>query len=400
MSERTFTFRNARQALALKPVWVACIWFFFLCAAFNIGRFALALEAFTFTSKPIHFGLYLALFPFVQWCMSAPAGRMLDVRPARHFFIASTALILAAWPLLGERSTWALVVGCVLINASSLFATLACQKFIGAHSTASDRTSNFNLFSLSATAATLVGPAIEGFVRLGPGPRYFNVSFLVFALIGAVFLVFWRGGATVAGIKAHQQATAQKHTLRLRSAFIGAGAIFGSVAVFVSYLPGLMEQQRNAAVAGFAIAAYSAGSILSRLYLPAIERRLGLDICFALMLAVASMGLAFVHPEAHLLLILVAAFVYGVGIGGSTPISSAICHAESRPENLGATMGLLSSFRKFAEMGILMTCALIPAELVGGAAFLVSAAFLLAASLISIATRPRKSGVPSTSLND
>ncbi|MFN7087728.1 MAG: MFS transporter, partial [Burkholderiales bacterium] len=248
-----------------------------------------------------------------------------------------------------------LYVSAVLIGTCYIFYTVSVQHLIGSAGEGEERTRNYSLFSLGVGLTALLGPTTAGFAIDLVGHRATYLLLALFPALPILALLF------LARLLPRHQLHAARRTehrvmdlvriLPLRRALITAGLIETGLELFNFYLPiyahsvGFSASQIGIIMGAFALALLLVRSLMPLLVKRSSEERV---LSASLLLAAAASTLfPFVSSFA---LLLVMAFVLGLGLGCGSPLSMVLAYNRSPPGRSGEAMGLRQTVNKATEV--------------------------------------------------
>lgn len=373
-----------------------CALFALLIGAFNAQRIQLVLEAGRLDWSATAVTAFVALFPATQLVTGIAVGRWVDRAGFRPACWAATSLgagsVLATFSL---ESVPGLVSAAILANLSSLFATVAGQREIGAASTPASRLRNFNLFSLMAPIGMGVASSSVGLLRTWSASVWGLLPAAIACALAVLMLLVSRRTGPPSRPEAPAVQTAAvsadandfRRSARLLSAMYGSGVIFGAIGAFVFYAP-LLAQARHLseAWAGALVTGYSIGSIASRLLFLLRLPRHDEDWLVALSFATGAAALWVLVATESALPCLAASVVFGAAAGVVMPATNSICQDETPKARSGALFGVLATVRKLFELTVLLSPALLASAALQ-VPFVVCVMLMLLAALAAIAAR-------------
>jgi MFS family permease len=172
---------------------------FLATLAAQIQLVAVGWQMYAITGDPLDLGLIgLSQFiPFVTLIL--PAGHAADhynrsrIVTLCYVTEAVCAIVLLTMTLSGVRSTWPIFLAMVLLGGARAFSMPGAQSLLPNLVPPETFTRAVALNSSAFQVATVVGPALGGFLYLA-GPTIVYGSVLVLAIVAAVLMVQVRGG--------------------------------------------------------------------------------------------------------------------------------------------------------------------------------------------------------------
>jgi MFS family permease len=340
---------------------------------------------------PREVGYVAAAFAVVPVFLAIPLGRFADRRRSEALLVFGSILLAAACVALAfGASVWALAAASVVLGIGHLSLMLGVQNAIAAESDEGEHDARFGIFTAVVSAGQLVGPLLGGAIISSAGalrPATTD-SLLAAGALGAVGVVCALRAAMLRSPSLVAPEPRLHGTIRrmMRTRGVPAG-IFASVAVlscvdvFTAYLPVLGERTGIApGVVGLLLALRAAASIVSRLGITSIVRRVGrkrLIVGSAVVAALAVVGVTMTRDIVVLaLLIAIAGFMLGFG----QPLTMTMV-VQLVPENARATaLGLRLTGNRIGQAATPAT-----AGVFAGAAGVSSVFWLLGGILVASA---------------
>ena len=291
------------------------------------SRVLLTLFAVDLGAGPLGTGLLFALYGLAPFLLVISAGRIADRFDNRVLmywglggFTASLALPFA-FPGLAM-----LYIAAPLIGFTTMLFVVATQNLVGVLSTRATRTRNFSYYSLGESSASIIGPvcvglAIDGFSH--------PVTFLFLALFTAgcgVLLVAKRGALPDSPRGEETQSPrSMKDLLRLpamRNTLLTNGVVMAGLDLFNLYMPVYgLGIGLSATTIGLILGSFGAAAFIIRLVIPPVTARWGERAMLSAALALSVVAFVSFPLTSSPLLLGVAAFVLGLGLGCGQPLS-------------------------------------------------------------------------------
>ena len=283
----------------------------------------------------------------------------------------------------------ALFASAALIGASWVFYNVCVQNLVGVLSTVETRARNFTNYGLAMAGGTFFGPMLAGFSidHFGHAQSYAHIAAL--PLITAIILIAMRSFRSELGkgqVKEEHAAYGSNllSNKPLRRTLITAAIILTGTDLFQFYMPiyghsiGLSASTIGMILGTFAIAAF-----VVRLAMTRMIKRLGADTLLVGSLFIgAASYLAFPLFENAYLLAAVA-FVLGLGLGCSQPLSLMLIYDRAPQGRSGEALGLRHAINNFMHIAIPLFFGSLGTVFGVAPVFLANAAIMAAGGVIS-----------------
>lgn len=314
--------------------------------AFNGSRIAVSLFAIQQHSSALTVGSLIAMYAVLPALLSVTAGRWIDrFGVNRPMLIGSIGICLGTLAPALFPQLAALYVTAVLVGVSFMLINLAAYHAVGQLSLAEDRTVNFSYVALGFSTSAFIGPMLTGVCIDNLGYRSTFVVLALFTLLPIA--------ALHAKLMPHAAPPAAQDLGRkgrvfdllkdpaLRRLFIAMAVLTVGWDVYNFAIPvygtriGLSASQ-----IGIVMGAFAAATFTVRLAMPFIVRRLhpwALLSVSLLMAGLAFLAMPFTHSVGLLMLI---AFLLGLGLGAPQPIVLTLLHQFAPPGRAGEALGL------------------------------------------------------------
>jgi len=281
---------------------------------------------------PREVGYVAAAFAVVPVFLAIPLGRFADRRRTETLLVAGSILLAAACGALAfGASVWALAAASVVLGLGHLALMLGVQNAIAGESGEDQHDARFGIFTAVVSAGQLVGPLLGGAVLSSAGALRpaTTVALLVASALGAVGVVCAlraaRRRAPVSGPPPpvlHGTVRRMMRTPGVPAGIFASVAVLSCVDVFTAYLPVLGESTGIApGVVGALLALRAAASIVSRLGITSIVRRVGRTRLIAGSAVVAAISVVGVTITQDIAVIAILTAVAGFTLGFGQPLT-------------------------------------------------------------------------------
>lgn len=314
-------------------------------AAFNGSRVAVSLFAIQLHASPATIGTMMALYGLLPMLFAVSTGRLIDRFGTRLPMLGGSVMVAAGiiipfvW-----RDLAALYVASGMIGLAFMVQQVAVQNVVGYIGRPEDRARNFSVLSLGFSFGSLLGPLIAGFGIDWTGHTNTFLLLALLPLAPASVLALDRLPLPRVRSKGARPASSIADLLRdgdLRRIFIISGLVAAGWDLFTFMMPIYGSRiGLSASLIGLVLGAFAAATLLIRMSLPFLTRRLTAWrlLYWAMMLAGATFVL---FPLVqHFLLLMVLAFVLGLALGGTQPMVMTLLHDAVPAGRTGAAVGL------------------------------------------------------------
>ncbi|MBI4290261.1 MAG: MFS transporter [Betaproteobacteria bacterium] len=315
-------------------------------AAFNGSRVAVSLYAISLHASPATIGTMMALYGLLPMLLAVSTGRIIDRVGTRMPMLAGSAVVAVGLIIpFVWRELAALYVASGLIGLAFMVQQVAAQNVVGYIGRPEDRPKNFSVISLGFSMGSLIGPLIAGFGIDWVGHAN---TFLLLALLPlAPVAVLALDRLPLPRVRPMGERSASSRIIdllkhrELRRIFITSGLVAAGWDLFSFMMPIYGSRVGlSASLIGLVMGAFAAATLLIRMCLPYLTRRLTAWrlLQWAMMLSGATFVLL---PLVHNVLLLMAlAFALGLALGGTQPMVMALLHDAVPAGRTGAAVGL------------------------------------------------------------
>jgi MFS family permease len=293
-------------------------------------------------------GLLLAFFGLLPMILSVAAGRLIDrIGARRPMFWGLGVLTLA---LLAPALSWeigSLFLASTATGVGFMAVNVAIQKLVGELGPPEARSVNFGLLAVGFSVSSFTGPLLIGPIIDFAGYRVAFLALLTLPIATAVWLVrsrFTEHFRAAIGNTETAESRSVFDLLRdpgLRRLYVSVGVISAAwdVHQFVVPIYGASLGMSASAI-GLLLASYSAATLVIRLAMPWLARRVPEWPMIA-----GTHGVGFliylVYPFTDVLLtMMVLSFLLGLGLGLSQPVVLSLLHRLAPPDRAGEAVGL------------------------------------------------------------
>jgi MFS family permease len=339
-------------------------------------------------------GAVVAMYSVFPMLLGLYAGRLSDRLGVRAPMIAGTLGVVTALlvPFVFPHVS-TLYVSAALIGATWVFYNVAVQNLIGILSDAESRARNFSNYGLVMAGGSFFGPLAAGFSidHFGHAQTYLHLALVPLASV--LLLTAMRSIPTGLGKgnvdEEHAAYSAKLLSNKpLRRALITSAIVLTGTDLFQFYMPiyghavGLSASAIGMILGTFAVAAF-----VVRLVMPSLVTHWGAEtVLLGSMFIGAAAYLAFPLFE-HALLLACVAFILGLGMGCSQPVSLMLIYDRAPEGRSGEALGLRLTINNFMHIAIPLFFGSLGTMLGVAPVFIANAAVMTAGGVL---TRRRK----------
>jgi MFS family permease len=327
--------------------------------AFRGSKVVVTLFAIELGTPQLYIGLMIALYSFFPVMLGLYAGRLADRLGVRKPMVGGTLGVTCALlvPFVFSN-TAALYASAILIGASWVFYNVCTQNLIGVLSSPETRAKNFSNYGLVMACGSFFGPSLSGFSidHFGHARTY-----LILAAITLVSATIMATSKRIRGAKARGPSKEEHATysaslmqnVQLRRTLITSATVLTGTDLFQFYMPiyghkvGLSASAIGMVLGTFAIAAF-----VVRLVMPALVKRYTADTVLLGSLYVGCVAYALFPMFDTVLLLACVAFVLGLGMGCSQPVSLMLIYDRAPPGRSGEALGMRLTINNFMHIAV------------------------------------------------
>lgn len=323
--------------------------------SFGGSRILLSLYALSLGGTPLIIGLLISVYALAPMFVSVKAGRMADRIGHRTPMLWGVGgLIVGLLVPVAWRGLPALFVSAAIVGGSFSFFNVAAQALAGAMSPPERRAFNFSTLSMGYSVASLTGPLVVGFSvdHFGPVAAYAVLGFILAAPAG---LLAWprsipaaRFGGEAGGKRSMFDLLRNRGLLAI---FIASGACVTGWDLFTFFMPiygtriGL-----SATMIGVIISTFAVASLIVRIFIPRLTRRYGEPRVLGWAMVLGAVAFASLPLFEHVVLLMLAAFVMGLGLGCGQPLTMMITYNRAPAGRAGEANGIRQMANNLTHM--------------------------------------------------
>ncbi|MFJ5956967.1 MFS transporter [Paenarthrobacter sp. NPDC092416] len=330
-------------------------------------------------------GLLAASYAVFPLLLALPIGGLVDRLGERRLMAIGSAVVLgcSAFLLLWGTSVPALVAGTALLGAGQLACVVGQQAVVANNAASSRLDSAFGYLTFAASLGQALGPLA---ISLVGGASVRPDTQAIFLLATAMSLVLFLTTFVVSGRVSSRTSRAKSagdpkggtigllRTPGVIRAMATSATVLAVVDLTVVYLPALgAERGLTAATVGLMLTVRAVFSMVSRIGLGSISRRLGRMKLLVLSLAVSTIALAVAAiPMPVWLLFIVMAFL-GLGLGIGQPLTMSWLSAQAPEGQRGRALALRLAGNRVGQVVLPSAIGVVAVGLGAAGVFLASA---------------------------
>ena len=320
----------------------------------NASRVAFSLYGLHLGANSAGVGGILAMMYVFPLLLSWPIGVLSDRFGSRWLLAVGAASggVGMLIPYFMPTMT-ALYAASLLVGVSVALTAVLGQYLVGVLSEPAERTRNFSNYSLTGSAAILLGPLLAGFAIDHASHAIACLAIAVLMLSGLVLVAIWgrvlpRGSGTAAtgGNLLHTLKNRQIWKMLTISSMAQLGNdLFQAFLPIYAYSLGL-----SASVIGGLLAALAVGSFVVRIGMVRFIRLAGERKLLAIAFFVGAAVFALVPVCRDSTLLAILAFIFGLSLGCTQTLTLMLMFSSAEEGRSGATVGLRLTVNNIARL--------------------------------------------------
>ena len=305
------------------------------------NRVLVTLFAVDLGAGPFQTGLLFALHGIFPFFLAVSAGRIADRFDNRVLmYVGLSAYALAMllpyqWPGMP-----ALYASAAIGGFTSMLFVLATQNYVGMLASAESRTRYFSYYALGESFGQVLGPVMIGYaIDAWLHPR----AFLLLTIVSVLTLtMLWTGRHLLPHSKP-KTGTGETRSMKdllalpaMRAALITNAIVMVGWDLFNLYMPVYMRNIGfSATLIGYIMGTYGIAAFITRMAIPPITARWGVQRMIAGALALAACGFVFVPFTVLPAVLMGLSFIIGLGVGCGQPLSMTLAYNAAPPGRSG-----------------------------------------------------------------
>ncbi|HEX2825245.1 MAG TPA: MFS transporter [Burkholderiales bacterium] len=378
----------------MPAIWVMLGIILLNMTAFRGSKVVVTLFAIELGAPQFSIGAIIAMYSVFPMILGVFAGKLTDRLGVRRPLIGGTLGVALALlvPFAFPRMP-SLYLSAILIGASWVFYNVCAQNLMGLLSTPETRAKNFSNFGLVMAGGSFFGPTLSGIAidHIGYAKTYLVLAAIPLASIVVIATSRALRNAKGKGGVKEEEATYSANLLQnvpLRRTLITSATILTGTDLFQFYMPiyghsvGLSASAIGTILGMFAVAAF-----VVRLVMPALVKRYTPDTVLLWALYIGAVAYVLFPMFETALLLAAVAFLLGLGMGCSQPVSLMLIYDRAPPGRSGEALGMRVTINNFMHIAVPMIFGTLGTALGVAPVFYANAAILAAGG--AIATRAR-----------
>ncbi|HEV7801408.1 MAG TPA: MFS transporter [Burkholderiales bacterium] len=326
--------------------------------AFSGARVTLSLFALHLGASSLTVGFVMSLLAVVPMVFAVTWGRYVDRVGVRGPMYAGViALLVALIAAFAVPRLEMLFFVSALAGSGFMIFHIAVNQAVGLLGKPEERAQNFSLLALAFSVSSFLGPVLAGFSIDVVGYRY---TFLLLATALIVTLAIM----LVRSVDVPRHATALKPGERkrlkdllrvpgMRRVFVVSAMLSMAWDLFTFVVP--IHGSRlglSASTVGVILGAFGAAVFVVRLVLPLLARRVSEWRMLITAMLVSGTALTLFPLITDVPLLILLAFVLGIGLGGAQPMVMSLLYNKAPAGRGGEAVGVRTLLLNFSQAGI------------------------------------------------
>jgi MFS family permease len=371
---------------AMAPIYLVTLIHTATHACFTGSKVVIALLALERGASQTTIGLIIAAYAVAPLILGVYAGRLADTIGMRMpMLFGAVAIGVAMLAGFVWQALPALFAIALLVGVGFVFFIVSVQNLVGAMP--GQRARNYSILSIGYSASNLVGPLLAGFIIDYSGHASAFLLFACFSLLPIAVLATRSNLTHIERVARSDGSRSALDLLKnpvLRRQILITGLLMSAWELFLFYVPIYGHSIKlSASTIGVIIACFASATFVIRFALPRITARHSVErVLAASMLGAALMSAIFpLFTQPHVLMLI--AFVLGLGLGCGQPLSLTTSFERSPPGRSGEVAGLRTIATNAARFLVPLFSGAFGAALGVGAVFWVNAINLAAVSYMA-----------------
>lgn len=324
-------------------------------------------------------GLLIGCYAVPPLLLGVFAGRLADRIGMRVPMLLGAAFIgLAMVTGYFWNALYALFAVAILVGIGFVLFMVSVQNLVGA--LGGNRARNYSILTIGYSISNFVGPIVAGYAIEYIGHVSAFLLFALFPLPAIATLALHRALTRVTAAPAQEKPGRATDLLKigpLRRTIMISGLQMAAWELFVFFIPVYGHSiALSPSMIGNILACFAFATFVIRFALPWLTSRMRVETMLSLAMLAAAAGCLVIPLSQEAGVLVVAAFVIGLGLGCGHPLSLTLSFERSPPGRSGEVAGVRVTVTNFARVAVPLLTGMFGTALGPGAVFLLDAAIL------------------------
>jgi MFS family permease len=356
--------------------------------SFGGSRILVSLYALEFSASPLVIGVLVSLYALAPLFLSVYSGRLSDRLGHRIPMLGGSVALAAGLALpyfIGGMPV--LYASAALVGGSFSFFNIAAQALVGSISRPEVRAASFSTLAMGYSVSSLSGPLLVGFAVEYAGHAN-TYLYLALAVLPTVMLLIFSGSRYSTAAPAHDGVPRRAIDLirnrPLLWMFLASGACVTGWDLFSFYTPIYGKSIGLApSVIGMIVSVFGAATLVVRIFIPMLTRRMGEERVLAAALCVGALAFAAFPFCESVPLLMLFAFIAGLGVGCGQPLTMMMTYARAPAGRAGEANGLRQMANNITHLAVPVLFGAVGSAFGMLPVFLTNTLFLFAGAYVS-----------------
>ena len=302
-------------------------------------------------------GVILGLFSLATFALALPGGRLMDNFGLRRALLAGSAgMVVTGLAFAFSTLVWQVAAVLIVAGITELAVWLSMQALASQAGAGEDLRRHLALFSFAWGAGAAVGPSLGS--ALYARGDFAAVALLYAAMAGVALICAAAVPSVTRSAHRDEPPVAMRSAVRsmwsssaVRSVLLSSFVVLFVYGIRNSFYPLLLEREGvPVPQIGLLLSTIGVASLLVRLPLPVLVRRIGPRRALILSMWLPIAGMTVTPWVSSMWLLLPAAAVVGLGMGINAPVTVELMALATAPRERGLAMGMRVSANRLAQM--------------------------------------------------
>lgn len=357
------------------------------------SRVVVSLLALDSGASPMVVGALAAFYSLAPVFLNIFAGRLADRKGMRMPLLIGSGCTAAAM-LCGYvwQQLPGLFMSAMLTGIAFAFHNVSIQNLTGSYGDADHRARNFSTLTISYSFSTFLGSTIAGYSieYIGHGRSF--LPFMLLTVPPLLVLIFYPHFTRLESQQAQEKRRRALDLLRdppLRRFIVMSGLITAAYELYGFYLPVHAHISGvSASKIGLILGAYSIATLVSRVALPSLTRRMPADDVMFWFMLISAIGFVLLPICRSFYPLGLTSFLIGIGSGLGPPVLMMLAFNRSPGGRSGEVTGLRLTVNNISRVAMPLVSGAIGTVAGSIPVFLMNAVILAAISWLSRRSSP------------